>query len=256
MSGPVSPRRSRPRVIAHRGASGTLPENTLPAYALAVEQRADMIEIDLHRTRDGAVVIAHDEGLERLGGRGEIADATLSEVRGLDAGNGERVPTLDDVLDRFGPQIPFNLELKRGARADYPGLPAAALEAVETRDLLGQTLFSSFHDSVLNGVRGASRKARIGLLLSPRDPGRPFERARAVGAEALNPWIGLARRELIEEAHAEGLAVYVFTVDAEEDMRRLLDLGVDGLFTNHPDRLRALVGSPEGNFTQKVESIK
>ncbi len=71
-----------------------------------------------------------------------------------------------------------------------------------------------------------------------------------MGAEALNPWIGLARRELIEEAHAEGLAVYVFTVDAEEDMRRLLDLGVDGLFTNHPDRLRALVGSPGENFPQ------
>lgn len=253
MTGPVSPRPCRPRVIAHRGASGTLPENTLPAYALAVEQRADMIEIDLHRTRDGAVVIAHDEGLERLGGRGEIADATLSEVRDLDAGNGERVPTLDEVLDRFGTQIPFNLELKRGTRADYPGLPAAALEAVETRDLLGQTLFSSFYDSVLSGVRGASRAARIGLLLSPRDPSRAFERARAVGAEALNPWIGLARRELIQEAHAEGLAVYVFTVDAEEDMRRLLDLGVDGLFTNHPDRLRALVGPSEGNSTQRVE---
>lgn len=253
MTGPVSPRPCRPRVIAHRGASGTLPENTLPAYALAVEQRADMIEIDLHRTRDGAVVIAHDEGLERLGGRGEIADATLSEVRDLDAGNGERVPTLDEVLDRFGTQIPFNLELKRGTRADYPGLPAAALEAVETRDLLGQTLFSSFYDSVLSGVRGASRAARIGLLLSPRDPSRAFERARAVGAEALNPWIGLARRELIQEAHAEGLAVYVFTVDAEEDMRRLLDLGVDGLFTNHPDRFRALVGPYEGNSTQRVE---
>lgn len=253
MTGPVSPRPCRPRVIAHRGASGTLPENTLPAYALAVEQRADMIEIDLHRTRDGAVVIAHDEGLERLGGRGEIADATLSEVRDLDAGNGERVPTLDEVLDRFGTQIPFNLELKRGTRADYPGLPAAVLEAVETRDLLGQTLFSSFYDSVLSGVRGASRAARIGLLLSPRDPSRAFERARAVGAEALNPWIGLARRELIQEAHAEGLAVYVFTVDAEEDMRRLLDLGVDGLFTNHPDRLRALVGPSEGNSTQRVE---
>ncbi len=250
MSGSVSPRPTRPRVIAHRGASGTLPENTLPAYALAVEQRADMIEIDLHRTRDGAVVIAHDEGLERLGGRGEIADATLSEVRDLDAGNGEHVPTLDEVIGRFGSQIPFNLELKRGTRGDYPGLPAAALQAVEARDLLGETLFSSFYDSVLNEVRSESRAARIALLISPRDPARAFERARALGAEALNPWVGLAQPELIEEAHAEGLAVYVFTVDSEEDMRRLLDLGVDGLFTNHPDRLRAIVGHPEANFTQ------
>ena len=107
----------RPLVIAHRGASGQLAENTLPAYELAIEQRADMIEIDLHRTRDGATVIAHDEELSGLGGKGEIAAATLAEVRALDAGGGERVPTLDEVLDRFGERIPFNLELKRGSSA-------------------------------------------------------------------------------------------------------------------------------------------
>ena len=87
-------------VIAHRGASRERPENTLPAYALAVEQGADMIEIDLHRTRDGALVVAHDAELAGLGGRGEIADATLGQVRALDAGAGERVPTLDEVLLR------------------------------------------------------------------------------------------------------------------------------------------------------------
>jgi glycerophosphoryl diester phosphodiesterase len=240
---------SRPprfQVIAHRGASGELPENTLPAYELAVEQGADMIEIDLHRTRDGAIAIAHDEELSGLGGRGEIADATIDEVRALDAGGGERVPTLEEVLDRFGSRVPFNLELKRGSRGDYPGLEAAALEAVERRGLLGDTLFSSFFDPVLARLREQSPSARIGFLLSPRDPDRPLERARAVGAEALNPWLGMATAELVDAAHAEGLAVYVFTVDAEDDMRRLLDLGVDGLFTNFPDRLRALLDSPAG----------
>jgi glycerophosphoryl diester phosphodiesterase len=102
------------KVIAHRGASGELPENTLPAYRRAVAQRADMIEIDLHRTRDGAIPITHDATLAHLGGRGEIADATLAEVRALDAGGGERVPLLHEVLDEFGPQIPLNLELKVG----------------------------------------------------------------------------------------------------------------------------------------------
>ena len=89
----------RPLVIAHRGASGYLPENTLPAYERAVAQNADMIEIDLHRTCDGAIVVAHDADLTGLGGRGEIADVTLSEVRTLDAGGGECVPTLDEVLE-------------------------------------------------------------------------------------------------------------------------------------------------------------
>ena len=98
MSAGAAPRRrlpselGSPLVIAHRGASAYRPENTFSAYELAVEQGADMIEIDLHRTRDGAVVVAHDEGLERIGGRGDIADATLAEVRALDAGKGHPAP--------------------------------------------------------------------------------------------------------------------------------------------------------------------
>jgi glycerophosphoryl diester phosphodiesterase len=238
---------STPRclVIAHRGASGSLPENTMAAYELAVTQDADMIEIDLHRTRDGTVVITHDELLEGLGGRGEIADARLEEVRSLDAGGGEPVPTLDEVLDRFGARIPFNLEIKCGTRGPYPGLEAQALEAVERRGLLERTLFSSFHDGVLARLRELSPRSRIAFLVSPRDASRPLERARAVGAEALNPWRGLARADLVESAHAVGLAVNVFTVDEIDDMRRLLELGVDGLFTNHPARLRQLIG-PRG----------
>jgi len=233
-------------VIAHRGASGERPENTLPAYELAVEQHADMIEIDLHRTRDAAVVITHDEQLEGLGGRGEIAEASLAEVRALDAGGGERVPLLDEVLDRFGPRIAFNLELKSGTRGAYPGLEADALAAVTRRGVLARTLFSSFHDPVLARLRECSREARLALLLSPQDAERPLERARRLGAEAINPWRGLVSRELVAAAHAEGLAVYVFTVDEVAEMERLLALGVDGLFTNFPARMRALLDSPRG----------
>jgi len=239
-------------VIAHRGASGHLPENTLPAYELAVAQGADMIEIDLHRTRDAALVITHDEDLSGLGGRGEIADATLAEVRALDAGSGERVPLLAEVLDRFGPRISFNLELKRGTRAEYPGVEAEALAAVKDRGILARTLFSSFFDPVLARLRGLSSAARVALLLSPQDAERPIERALRLGAEAINPWRGLARRELIEAAHAEGLAVYVFTVDEPGEMERLLALGVDGLFTNYPDRMRARLG-PRGEEQESSE---
>jgi glycerophosphoryl diester phosphodiesterase len=206
-----------------------------------------MIETDLHRTRDGAIVITHDEDLAGLGGRGEIADATLAELRGLDAGGGEPVPTLEEVLDRFGPRIPFNLEIKRGTRGEYPELEAAALAEVERRGLVGRTLFSSFYDPVLRRLRDLSARARIGFLVSRRFPDRAVERARAVGAEALHPELPLVTPELVREAHGAGLAVHVFTVDAPEDMRRLLDLGVDGLFTNHPDRLRGLLdGSSPG----------
>ena len=239
----------RPLVIAHRGASAYRPENTLPAYALAVEMQADMIEIDLHRTRDGEIVITHDEELAGLGGEGEIADALLAEVRSLDAGGGERVPTLAEVLDRFGPRIPFNLEIKRGTEALYAGIEEQALRAVSERGLGASILWSSFQDPVLERLRELDSGARLALLVSPRHAERPVERALAVGAEAINPWYGMATPELIAEAHREGRAVYPFTVDAPEAMERFLALGVDGLFTNHPDRLRDLLraGEPAAN---------
>jgi glycerophosphoryl diester phosphodiesterase len=249
----------RPLVIAHRGASGHLPENTLPAYDLAFDQGADMIEIDLHRTRDGAIVITHDEHLAGLGGRGEIADASLAEIRALDAGGGARVPILAEVLDRFGARIPFNLELKQGSRATYPGLPGETLREVEARGLLDGTLFSSFSDEVLAELRRLSPRARIGCLVSPREPSRWLERARAVEACAVNLWSGLATAEAVQTAHAAGLAVNVYTVDRAEEMRALIARGVDGIFTNLPDRMRALVGgegrtSPPSRATPPGES--
>jgi glycerophosphoryl diester phosphodiesterase len=228
-------------VIAHRGASAERPENTLAAYELAIAQRADMIEIDLHLSADGAIVITHDAGLAGLGGRGEIADASLEAIRALDAGQGERVPTLAEVLDAFGRRIPFNLELKHGTRGAYEGLEAAALAAVEARGLLRDTLFSCFWDPVLARLREHRPEARIGLLISRRHPERILERARALDAEAVHPELPVVTRELVEAAHAEGLRVLVFTVDAPDEMKRLLDLGVDGMFTNHPARLRGLL---------------
>jgi glycerophosphoryl diester phosphodiesterase len=236
----------RPLVIAHRGSSGHRPENTLPAYELAVEQGADMIEVDLHRTRDGAVVVTHDEGLAGLGGRGEIADATLAEVRALDAGGGARVPTLAELLDGYGTRIPLNLELKRGTYVEYPELEAETLAALASRGLLDRVLFSSFYDPVLRRLRALSPPARIALLISRRSAFSAIDRAKALGAEALNPEVSLVTRALVEEAHAAGLAVYVYTVNEAAEMDRLLALGVDGLFTNYPDRLRRILDAPRG----------
>lgn len=244
MTAPLGGR--RPLVIAHRGSSGVRPENTMPAFALAVEQQADMIETDLHRTRDDAIVITHDEELAGLGGRGEIAEATLAELRMLDAGGGERMPTLDEILDEFGPRIAFNLELKRATGRSYEGLEAAAIEAVAARGLMPQTLFSSFYDPVLARIRELAPAARVGLLISCRFPQDAVSRAQALGAEALHPEAVLVDAALVESAHAAGLAVYVFTVDEPAEMRRLLELGVDGLFTNYPDRMREILTFPRG----------
>lgn len=239
-----------PLVIAHRGASGERPENTEVAYELAVEQRADMIEIDLHLTRDEVIVISHDAELDHLGRSGFIGDLSRAEVAALDAGRGWdgrlSVPELESVLDRFGQRIPFNLEIKRGEHAEYAGLEALALRAVRERRLLAQTLFSSFYDPVLETLRALEPSARLATLVSARAAEGPFERAARVGAEAINPHFVLATQAFVDEAHARGLAVYVYTVDDVDHMARLLDVGVDGLFTNQPARMRALVDGPDG----------
>ena len=233
--------REQPLVIAHRGASGDRPENTLSAFQLAVDQRADMIEIDLHLSRDDAIVVRHDEDLTGLGLKREMRAVDLAQIQSLDAGDGEKIPTLDEVLDRFGSEIAFNLEIKTGSDGAYPDLEAAALRALEDRGLLASTLFSSFCDGVLGRLRALSSRARLAVLVSARRPAGALERARAVGAEALNPWFGLASAPWVEVAHAEGFAVYPYTVDAPAELRRCLDAGVDGLFTNFPNRLRELL---------------
>jgi glycerophosphoryl diester phosphodiesterase len=238
-------RPARPLVIAHRGASGERPENTLAAYALAVEQGADMIETDLHRTRDGAIVVAHDERLAGLPGGCEIGECSLADVRALRAGD-ERIPSLDEVLDAFGARIPFNLEIKCGGGGPYPGIEALALSALALRGLGPTMLFSSFEDAVLRRLRAAAPAARIGVLVSGRNPAHWLQRCRAVAAEAVHFWKGLASESAVETAHRAGLAVYVYTVDDPAEMSSLIARGCDGLFTNFPSRMRRLMDHPRG----------
>jgi glycerophosphoryl diester phosphodiesterase len=155
---------------------------------------------------------------------------------------------LIEVLHTFGAAIPFNLEIKKSAEGLYEGIEAQALEAVRRFDLLDQTLFSSFYDPVLAELRRLEGRARLGVLVSYKEPERIFERAEAVGAEAINPWFGRVDRALVAEAHSRGLAVFPYTVDEAQRMQQLLELGVDGLFTNHPDRMRSLLGQPDASL--------
>lgn len=242
---------TRPLVIAHRGSSGERPENTLPAFEYAIEQSADMIETDLHLSRDGVVVIHHDPELERLGEQGEIRDHTASELAAMNAAPGvaiaERMPTLLDILDCFGERMQFDLELKVGLNdVVYEGLEDIVVSAVEARGLMPRMLFSSFYDPILARIRERSAAARIALLVSPRASIAIFERAARVSAEAINPHVSLVTAELVEQAHAAGLRVYPYTANDSTEMARLLDCGVDGIITNHPAHLHALLDERSG----------
>ncbi len=250
---PLPSASGRPLVIAHRGAKAYQPENTFAAYSLAVDQGADMLEIDIHLARDQSMPISHDALLERFGREGEISEVSLGELRAISLSAFEargsdkpyrEIPILEEVLDQFGDVIPLNLEIKTATEErPYPGLQKMVLDQVIERGLLEQTLISSFSDDVLGELRDLCPAARLGVLIDPRAPEGIFERADAVEAESINPHFVNADARLVERAHEKGLAVYVYTVDEPERMRGLFGIGVDGIFSNVPDLLREVVES-------------
>lgn len=223
-----------PLVIAHRGASGDAPENTLEAFRLAVEQHSDMIETDLHLTRDRQVVLRHDPEI----GCARIDCLSLAEVRE----RAPEVPTLETALDAVGERVEFNLEIKRGPEGAYRGLAEVALRAVRERSRLDRTLWSSFFEEPLEEIRMLEPRARLGLLVAlPELVVTVARRGRVLGAEAIHPERRLVTRELVRELHAAGYRVHVYTVDERSDQERMIAWQVDGIFTNVPARLRALL---------------
>jgi glycerophosphoryl diester phosphodiesterase len=231
----------RPLVIAHRGASGTCPENTMAAFRRALEVGAHMIELDVQLTRDDAVVVLHDDTLDRTTtGLGPIGALTLARVRELDAGawfgaafRGERVPTLDEVLAAI--PLPMNVELKPVGPVAIP-LVERTLAAVEAAGALDRIVFSSFDRAAVEALRAAAPAAVIGVLWStdPVPAGLAF--ARRVGARALHLRKEAATPAAIAAAVGAGLETRVWTVNRQDEFARLVADGASGIFTDYPER--------------------
>jgi glycerophosphoryl diester phosphodiesterase len=232
--------------IAHRGASGRAPENTHAAFAAAVALGAEAIELDCQLSSDGELVVIHDETLERTtDGRGAVGDRTAAELAALDAGAwfdasycGERIPRLADVIAQVRDRVLLNVEIKsaRDLGAIEPKL--AALVAAE--EAAPWVLFSSFHYEAMRNMRAAAPWARLGVLCDedPRRGGMAL--ALELEAEVLIPgrrWVDV---RIVEEAHAAGLDVWVWTVNEPGEMRRLIALGVDAIFSDWPERFAGL----------------
>lgn len=226
-------------MIAHRGASGTRPENTLAAFRHAEALGAHMVELDVQLTRDGEVVVMHDWTLGRTtNGRGRVARRTLAEIRQLDAGGwfapgyaGEAVPTLGEVLAAI--RLPVNVELKaRGGE----GLEGRALEVVRAAGAEDRVVFSSFRPDTLVRLRRLSPDAGIAVLWSRRRLAPALALARGVRATALHIRKDAAAPAEVDAALAQGLAVRVWTVNDPADSARLARLGVSGVFTDFPER--------------------
>lgn len=235
-------------IIAHRGASADAPENTLAAFGLAVTHGAEMIECDVHLSRDGHPVIIHDFTLQRTAGlRRLVRSLTLAELRRCDVGRwfhpryaGERIPTLNEALAHLKGRVRLNIEIKRGSPY-YPEIEARVVEAVTAAGAVETSLISSFESSILTRVRALSRRIRLGVLMTRAASGPgAIRRAVTLKAETVHCTARTITPRFIATAHAAGLLVYPYTVDQEPEMRRMMQMAVDGLFTNHPARLARL----------------
>ena len=259
--------RTRPLVVGHRGASAYAPENTLAAFRLAVEQGAQGIELDVHRSRDGALVICHDASVARTtDGQGTIAEQELAELQRYDAGyrfspvgadeasfpyrgQGLRLPTLDEALAVIPPALLVNAELKAaGDEAARAALVDAFAGFIAGRpEQAARVLVSSFDHRIVDAVAARGLGVRTGYLFpEDADLARAVETVRRAGHAAVHPHLSSVTAEAgpaIAAARAAGLAVNVWTVDDPEQARRLAGLGVSAIITNRPDTLLAALGA-------------
>ena len=242
-------------IIAHRGASGHAPEHTFAAYDRAVAMGADYLEQDLQQTADGELVVLHDDTLDRTtDGTGRVDARTLAEVRELDAGSwfapefaAERVPTLDEVLTRYGHEQRYYIETKAPETAD--AMEERLLELLRRHGLIEpaarawQVLIQSFSEESLRLVHSLEPRLPLIQLVGRRNPD-VLDRLDEVASYAagIGPARNLVDRGVIEAAHANGLVVHPFTLNTREEHQECIALGADGAFSNFPDRFAAALG--------------
>jgi glycerophosphoryl diester phosphodiesterase len=249
-----------PTIFAHRGASAYAPENTIAAFVLAVKQEANAVELDAKLTADGEVVVFHDQNVERTtGSRGRVGELTLAELRKLDAGShfdvsfrGEPIPTLSDVFEAVGKKIFINIELTNYASVN-DSLPDKVAALVSKYDLAEWVMFSSFNPIALWRVRRLLPQIPTGLLALQGKNGalaRSFL-GRLLAYDALHPYLGDVTPRLVNKTHHRGCRVHVYTVNQADDMRHLISLGVDGIFTDDPVMAKNVFNSPVLSQSQR-----
>ncbi len=214
---------------------GVEPENTLRSFVHAEQAGMDLIELDLHLSKDGALAVMHDAEVDRTtDGKGPIAEKTLAELRELDAGQGERVPVFEEVLDAV--RSPLQAEIKDVAAA------RTLAEVMRRRDLVDRVEVISFHDEAIAEIAQLVPGVRTALVAS-RWGDDVVDRAKAVGATRLVLNVRRITLELVEKAHAEGLTVVGWVVNTQDHLRLARGLGLDGATTDFPEIRRA------GRFT-------
>ena len=239
----------RPLVWAHRGASGYAPENTLPAFQKAFQMGADGIELDVQMTKDGELVVCHDETIGRTSnGSGWIKDKTLAELKALDFSCGQKdfagvtIPTMREVFELLAPtDMIINIELKTGI-VFYLGMAKKLLDLTSECGFSDRVIYSSFNHYTIKHIREIAPGAKLGFLYADGTIDMPSYAIKH-GVQALHPALyNIQFPGFIEECRQRGLAVNVWTVNEEEHLGLCCKSGVDAIITNYPDKAFEIIG--------------
>jgi glycerophosphoryl diester phosphodiesterase len=245
--------RPQPLIIAHRGSSTQAPENTLAAFALAADQGADAIELDVTLTRDGQVVVIHDDTLDRTtNGRGRVDQLSYAEIAQYDAGTkfdsgfaGERVPLLSQVFEAAGRRMLINVEIK-SSTVRSTGLEAKVINLIRRHGLIERVLVSSFNPLALIAIKHAESRLACGLLYSPDDPiflSRAWLAPLIPHLDARHPKANTVAPNGVKRIHARGQKINVWTIGTAAEAQAQAAAGVDGLIGNDPVMMRAALTS-------------
>lgn len=243
---PTTGQRKQVENVAHRGATGYAPENTIAAFDLAVDMKADTIEIDVQRSKDGELVVIHDTTVDRTtDGTGQVGDLPFEQLRSLDAGGwfgkqfaGEPIPTFEEVLDRYHGKIGILIELK--APELYPGIEEQVADALLERNLdkpqNEKIIIQSFNFESMKMMDQLLPRVPIGVLTSNRaDTTVEALQEFSTYADWFNPSYGIVTEELVSDVHSSGMQIGSWTVRSQEAADFLFDMGVDAIITDYPD---------------------
>ncbi len=223
-------------IIGHRGAADLEPENTLKSIQAALDSGVDMIEVDISLCKTGEAVLMHDAKVDsQTDGHGYISNFTLKELKKLNVKSGEKIPTLQEVIDLIDSRLPLNIEIKgRGSSIEIARL---IREEIRQKGRAHEDfLVSSFDHIELNNFRKLSPGIRISPIISCLPTGLA-SLAEEIGAWSLNMSLQCISSQIVEDAHKRGIKVLVYTVNEPEDLEKMKDLNIDGIFTNDKYKL-------------------
>lgn len=226
-------------VIGHRGSAGNEPENTLRSFVRAVLDGADMVELDVHRTRDSRLAVIHDPKVDRTtNGKGKVLEKTMEELWELDAGGGEKIPSLEEAIEAIDQKVPINIEMKSLGAAELvrDTIEFYVTEGWNRRDFM----VSSFEHNELNRFKEMCPEVKIGVLTGEVPLGYA-EYAEKLGAYSVNITLEAASPAFISDAHNRGIKVFVWTVNKPEDILALEKLGADGVITDFPGKAKDIL---------------